>query len=148
MFGCDVRNEVVLKETGCVLVATKLNIALGTKGRISGNSDAQQLAVVNEGLLGQVGVDLDLENLRFNASVTLNIVDESTLGVATIARIRKTSSNRTLLFYTHLKPMFFAKPLSTRSSSACHVSWKGTLTVKAMRQLTDAHIPEETNILG
>ena len=85
MFGCDVRNEVVLKETGCVLVATKLNIALGTKGRIGGNSDAQQLAVVNEGLLGQVRVDLDLENLRFDASVTLNIVDERTLGVATIA---------------------------------------------------------------
>lgn len=74
----------MLEQAGCTLATTELKVTLGTKGRVSSNGDTKQLAVVDKGVLSQVRVDLDLEDLGLNSSVTLYIVDEGALGIAEI----------------------------------------------------------------
>lgn len=75
----------MLKQASRALAATELEVTLGTKGRVSSNSNTEQLAIVDQGALSQVWVELDLEDLGLNSSVALNVVDEGTLSIAAIA---------------------------------------------------------------
>ena len=84
--GCDPSNEVMLKQASCTLATTKLKVTLGTKGRVGSDGDTEQFAIVDKGVLSQVRVDLDLEDLRLDSSVALDIVDEGALGIAEIGR--------------------------------------------------------------
>lgn len=74
-------NSIVLQETGGTL-ETELDVALGTEGRVCGDSNAVGLAEVDQPLLGQVGVELDLVNLGRNASITKNVKKDGSSGVA------------------------------------------------------------------
>ncbi len=72
----------MLEQTLRALVCVDLHISLRTKGRVRRDRNAERLAERNEGLLGEVGVDFDLEDLRLDARVTENIVDERALSIA------------------------------------------------------------------
>jgi hypothetical protein len=63
---------------------------------VSGDSDILRLRKVDESSLGEVGVDLDLEDGGFDASVAEEIDDESTLEVGDTDRLGKTKVDKVL----------------------------------------------------
>ena len=64
------------------MVHVKLDPCLWAVRRIRGYSDAEYLSKVQYGLLDEVWVMLDLENGGFDASVALEIKEQSTAIVA------------------------------------------------------------------
>ena len=62
----------MLEQAYCALVA-ELDVALRTERRVGGDGDVVDLAELDQGLLGEVGVELDLENSRSDASVSQDI---------------------------------------------------------------------------
>jgi hypothetical protein len=59
----------VREETSLAFVATKFDITLRTEGRVASNCDSKGLAVRNERLLSEIGVEFDLEDRRLDASI-------------------------------------------------------------------------------
>ncbi len=82
--GCDPSNEIMLEQARCTLAATELKVALRAEGRVGSNGNAEQLAIVDKGVLGQVRVDFDLEDLGLNSSVAVNVVNEGAWSIAAI----------------------------------------------------------------
>lgn len=73
---------VVLEEGGKVTVHVELTVRLRAEGGVGSDSDIKGLAKGNEPLLGEVRVELDLEDGGLNTSVTEDVDDQGTLAVA------------------------------------------------------------------
>ena len=63
----------MFEQAGRTLVCAELDVALRAEGRVRGDSKAKQLAVLDERLLGEVRVELDLENLGLDTGVAVNV---------------------------------------------------------------------------
>ena len=63
----------MFEQAGRTLVCAELDVALRAKGRVRGDGKAKQLAVLDERLLGEVRVELDLENLGLDTGVAVNV---------------------------------------------------------------------------
>lgn len=78
---CDGR---VFKEEGCVsgFLHVHLNEALWAEGRVCCDGDTLALGIVDESLLGQVGVVFDLKSGRADTRITEQVHDELDVEVA------------------------------------------------------------------
>lgn len=85
LLGSDAGDSIVLEQALRALVRAELDVALRTERGVRGDRDAESLAVLDEGLLGEVGVDLDLENLGLDARIAQHVVDERALSIASDA---------------------------------------------------------------
>lgn len=78
----DAGDGIVLEQALRALVCVDLHVSLGTEGRVCRNRNAENLAELDEGLLGEVGVDFDLEHLRLDTRIAEDIVDKRALSIA------------------------------------------------------------------
>ena len=78
----DSGDSVVSEKTGAVPVHAKLDITLRSEGRITSDGDAKSLAKIKEALLAQVGMKLNLEDLRLDTRVTEEIDEQRALEIA------------------------------------------------------------------
>jgi hypothetical protein len=77
----DLLHHIVLKEGRCALVHIELNVRGRAQARVAGDLDALGLGVLNEGLLGQIGMQLNLEDFWADAGVAQEIDDKRALEV-------------------------------------------------------------------
>jgi hypothetical protein len=63
----------VLEKRRSALVNTKLNVGLGSKRRIGCHSNVERLAKFDEGFLGEVWVQLNLQHLRLVLGIPKNV---------------------------------------------------------------------------
>lgn len=75
-------DHVVLQERGDAVVGAELEVALGAERGVGGDGDAEGLAERHELLLGEVGVELDLERGGLDARVAEEVDQEGALEVA------------------------------------------------------------------
>lgn len=66
----------MLEKTNDILVEAELDVALRAEGGVRCDGQAEELGVLNEGLLSQVWVNLDLKDLWLNAGITVDIQEE------------------------------------------------------------------------
>lgn len=72
----------MLKQTVKVQVGAELDPACRAEGRVGSDGDAKVLAQVDERLLGEVGVDLDLQDSGLNFGVAEEIDQDGSREVA------------------------------------------------------------------
>jgi hypothetical protein len=65
----------VLEERRSTLINTKLDIRLGPKRRVGSHGDAERLAEFDEGFLGKVWVQLNLQYLGLVFGIPENVKD-------------------------------------------------------------------------
>jgi len=79
---CSPRHNVVLKQTRDSVVHVELDPGRRTERAVSRDGDAVDLAKGDELSLAQIGVKLDLENLRLVLGIAENINEERAVDVA------------------------------------------------------------------
>lgn len=113
--------DTVCEQGGSTLVHVELNISLGSKRGVGSHGNTDSLAVIYQRLLGQVGVQFDLVDLRLNAGIAQDIREEGTSDVAVQGQVIS-SRYQNGIVCAHLTPMFLTSPLSTSFSMDSQVS--------------------------
>ena len=76
------RNCVVREQTWAASVHVELDVALRTKRRVRGHGDPKCLAQFHEVLLGQIRMKLDLKDSWLNASIAVQVNQQTALEIA------------------------------------------------------------------
>ena len=77
------RNCVVREQTWAASVHVELDVALRTERRVRGHGDPKCLAQFHEVLLGQIRMKLDLKDSWLNASIAVQVNQQTALEIAT-----------------------------------------------------------------
>ena len=82
VFAGNLGNDIVLHETGGILVHAQLDPSLGPEARVCSHGDSEGLGQFKVWLLGEVRVELNLSDLRLVAGVAEDVDEQGTSDVA------------------------------------------------------------------
>ena len=72
----DRSRVIMLKKTDDTLVYSQFDVALRAEGGIGGDRDSQLLAKLDNGLLSEVGMELDLKDLGLIFSIAEDVEEQ------------------------------------------------------------------------